>query len=91
MIDLIQTFGLPTGLLLIVLTAVGITMRWAAKAIVQPAVAAHLELVAHLQNYLSTDSETKARLVSVVESVQQESASAHLEIIQRLRPRGGGA
>ncbi len=68
MAELINTFGLPTGLLVIFLAAAAVGLRWAAHAIVQPIVSAHLELVAHLRAYLEEDSKAKIRMEAAIEA-----------------------
>jgi hypothetical protein len=83
-INLIREFGLPTALLLLILLAAGVGLRWAAKQIVTPFVQAHLDLVSHLRDSLSEQTTAHARLNDEINANRNEDKEDHEKILQLL-------
>lgn len=83
-ITLIREFGLPTGLLLIILLSAGIGLRWAARQIVAPFVQAHLDLIAHLRNSLKEQTAAHENLGAEIAENRNEEREAHEHILRAL-------
>ena len=83
MVEIIREFGLPTGMLMIILVFSGVGLRWFAKNVAQPFIKAHLELIAHLQESLGKEMELHQELQNKMEWNEED----HAKIIRLLKDK----